>query len=96
MSGGYMGKLLIVDLSTGEMKEEPLDENICRQRAELEGTSRIIGNPPQIVGPLAGVTADINAQVHRGMVILTGTVSPVNRVKQSYWLWRHGRCCRDL
>jgi len=40
MSGGYMGKLLIVDLSTGEMKEEPLDENICRQRAELEGTSQ--------------------------------------------------------
>ena len=29
MSGGYMGRLLFVDLSTGEMKEEPLDENVC-------------------------------------------------------------------
>jgi aldehyde:ferredoxin oxidoreductase len=28
---------------------------------------RIIGNPPQIVGPLAGVTADIDAQVYWGM-----------------------------
>jgi len=25
-----MGKLLFVNLSTGEMREEPLDENICR------------------------------------------------------------------
>jgi aldehyde:ferredoxin oxidoreductase len=30
MAGGYMGKLLFVNLSTGEMKEEPLDENILR------------------------------------------------------------------
>ena len=30
MSGGYMGKFLFVDLSIGEMNEEPLDENICR------------------------------------------------------------------
>ena len=30
MAGGYMGKMLFVDLSTGEIKEEPLDENICR------------------------------------------------------------------
>ena len=30
MAGGYMGKLLFVNLSTGEIKEEPLDENICR------------------------------------------------------------------
>ncbi|MGP8080172.1 MAG: aldehyde ferredoxin oxidoreductase N-terminal domain-containing protein, partial [Dehalococcoidales bacterium] len=30
MSGGYMGKFLFVDLSTGEMNEEPLDENLCR------------------------------------------------------------------
>jgi aldehyde:ferredoxin oxidoreductase len=30
MAGGYMGKLLFVNLSTGEMREEPLDENICR------------------------------------------------------------------
>ena len=30
MPGGYMGKLLFVNLSTGEMREEPLDENICR------------------------------------------------------------------
>jgi aldehyde:ferredoxin oxidoreductase len=30
MPGGYMGKLLWVDLSSGVMREEPLDENICR------------------------------------------------------------------
>jgi aldehyde:ferredoxin oxidoreductase len=30
MSGGYMGKILFVDLSTGAMKEEALDEKICR------------------------------------------------------------------
>jgi aldehyde:ferredoxin oxidoreductase len=29
MSRGYMEKLLFVNLSTGEMKEEPLDENLC-------------------------------------------------------------------
>jgi len=28
--GGYMGKILFVDLSTGEIKEEALDEKICR------------------------------------------------------------------
>jgi aldehyde:ferredoxin oxidoreductase len=26
MARGYMGKLLFVNLSTGEMREEPLDE----------------------------------------------------------------------
>ena len=30
MAGGYMGKLLFVNLSTGVMKEEPPDENLCR------------------------------------------------------------------
>jgi aldehyde:ferredoxin oxidoreductase len=30
MSGGYMGKILFVDLSTGQMHEEPPDENLCR------------------------------------------------------------------
>jgi aldehyde:ferredoxin oxidoreductase len=30
MAGGYMGTLLFVDLSTGGIREEPLDENICR------------------------------------------------------------------
>ena len=30
MSGGYIGKILFIDLSTGEMKEEGLDEKICR------------------------------------------------------------------
>ena len=28
---------------------------------------RIIGNPPQTVGPLAGVTSDIDAQVYWGL-----------------------------
>ncbi len=30
MAGGYMGKLLFVDLSTGKIEEEPLDESLCR------------------------------------------------------------------
>jgi aldehyde:ferredoxin oxidoreductase len=30
MSGGYMGKILFVDLSTGEIKEEALEEKTCR------------------------------------------------------------------
>jgi len=30
MASGYMEKLLFVNLSTGEIREEPLDENICR------------------------------------------------------------------
>ena len=30
MSGGYMGKMLFVDLSTGVMKEEALEEKMCR------------------------------------------------------------------
>ena len=30
MAGGYMGKILFVDLSTGEIKEEPLEEKMCR------------------------------------------------------------------
>ena len=30
MSGGYIGKILFIDLSTGEIKEEPLDDKICR------------------------------------------------------------------
>lgn len=30
MAGGYMGKLLFVDLSTGEMKEETPDESLCK------------------------------------------------------------------
>ena len=29
MSGGYMGKILFVDLSTGTIKEEALDEKMC-------------------------------------------------------------------
>jgi len=30
MFGGYMGKILFVDLSTGEIKEEALEEKMCR------------------------------------------------------------------
>ena len=30
MAGGYMGKILFVNLSTGELKEEGLDEKFCR------------------------------------------------------------------
>ena len=31
MARGYMGKILSVDLSTGELKEEALDETLCRE-----------------------------------------------------------------
>ncbi len=31
MARGYMGKILIVDLSTGTMHDEPLDESMCRE-----------------------------------------------------------------
>ena len=30
MSGGYMGKILFVDLSSGAIKEETLEEKMCR------------------------------------------------------------------
>ena len=30
MAGGYMGKVLFVDLSQGELKDEALDEKLCR------------------------------------------------------------------
>ena len=30
MAGGYMGKILFVDLSKGELKDEVLDEKLCR------------------------------------------------------------------
>jgi aldehyde:ferredoxin oxidoreductase len=30
MANGYMGRILFVDLTTGEIKEEPLDEKMCR------------------------------------------------------------------
>ncbi len=30
MAGGYMGKILFVDLSTGELKDEALEERLCR------------------------------------------------------------------
>jgi aldehyde:ferredoxin oxidoreductase len=30
MPGGYMGKILFVDLSTGELKDEVLEEKLCR------------------------------------------------------------------
>ena len=31
MAGGYMGKVLFVDLAKGELKDEALDEKLCRQ-----------------------------------------------------------------
>ena len=31
MVGGYMGKILFVDLSTGEIKEEPTDEKMAKE-----------------------------------------------------------------
>jgi aldehyde:ferredoxin oxidoreductase len=31
MASGYMGKILFVDLSTGEIKEEPTDEKMAKE-----------------------------------------------------------------
>ena len=31
MAGGYMGKILCVDLSKGELTDESLDEKLCRE-----------------------------------------------------------------
>ena len=39
MAGGYMGKILFVDLSTGEIKEEALDEKMCRDSIDGYGIS---------------------------------------------------------
>jgi len=30
MAGGYMGKVLLADLSKGELEDEALDEKLCR------------------------------------------------------------------
>ncbi len=30
MAGGYMGKMLMVDLSRNRLEDEVLDENLCR------------------------------------------------------------------
>jgi aldehyde:ferredoxin oxidoreductase len=42
-----------------------LREGLCELNWKVP--PRIIGNPPQTVGPLAGVTADIDAQIYWGM-----------------------------
>ena len=31
MARGYMGKILFVNLSTGELKDEVLEEKLCRE-----------------------------------------------------------------
>ena len=40
MLNGYMGKILFVDLSKGEIKEEALDEKICRDYVGGYGLGR--------------------------------------------------------
>jgi aldehyde:ferredoxin oxidoreductase len=67
MSGGYMGKLLFVDLSDGAIKEETLDENICRQRTELEGSSESHRQPILDCPPAGLRIGDIDTQVNLGM-----------------------------
>ena len=37
MAGGYMGKLLFVDLSQGTLKNEPLTEQMCRDFIGCQG-----------------------------------------------------------
>jgi aldehyde:ferredoxin oxidoreductase len=77
MLGGYMGKLLWVDLTTGAFKEESLDEKICRQYIGGYGlAARLIYDRqkpgvdalgPQnifglMTGPLTGTPATVGAR----------------------------------
>ena len=77
MAGGYMGKLLFVDLSKGELKDEALDEKLCRDFIGGYGIgARIIYNRQKagvdplgpentlgfMTGPLTGTPATCGAR----------------------------------
>ncbi len=77
MSGGYMGKLLNVDLSSGTLEEEPLDESVCRQYIGGYGVGAYLlyhRMPPRVdplgpenilgfmTGPLTGTPALIGSR----------------------------------
>ena len=88
MAGGYMGKILFVDLSKGELKDEALDEKLCRDFIGGYGIgARIIysrqkaGVDPLgpenilgiVTGPLTGTSATMGCRyVAVGKSPLTG------------------------
>jgi hypothetical protein len=47
MSGGYMGKILFVDLSTGVITEEALDDKVCRDFIGVWDWSEDFIQPPE-------------------------------------------------
>ena len=77
MSRGYMGKLLFVNLSTGKIETEALDEALCKDfiggygiGARILYSRQKAGASPLgpentlglLTGPLAGVSTDMEAQ----------------------------------
>ncbi len=94
MPGGYMGKILFVDLSKGEIKEEALEEKLCRDFIGGYGIgARIIYTrqrggadplgPENILGfatgPLTGVPGFFGSRyVVMGKSPLTGTWGDAN------------------
>lgn len=65
MIGGYMGKMLLVDLTTGPIAEEKLEEKVCRDliggagfgvRTVYEGQKSTVDAlvPPNILGSVTG------------------------------------------
>ncbi len=67
MAKGYMGKLLFVDLSTGEIKTETPEDSLYRDFIGGYGLGARILYSPQKDGPLAGVSADIEAQINENL-----------------------------
>lgn len=77
MAGGYMGKVLFVDLTTGSINEEPLGENLCRDFIGGNGLgARILYSRQKpkadplgpdnilgfVTGPLTGTSAPTGAR----------------------------------
>jgi len=71
-----------------------LREGICELNWQVP--PRIIGNPPQTTGPLAGVTADIDAQIYWAWVIWIGIVSLPSPVKPNCFSGGMDDVAKDL
>jgi len=94
MTGGYMGKILFVDLSQGKTWDEPLDEKLCRDFIGGYGLgAKILFDQQQaktdplgpdailgfITGPLTGTPAIVGSRyVVVGKSPLTGTWGDAN------------------